>query len=87
MEQKVFLRSFIQSLEIAETDLTITYTIPIDSPNSGEGVTEDAAVLPIIKTGSPGGEPYSATLVSPPALKPVFARTNRLPGQKKRRLR
>ena len=34
--------------------MTITYTIPIDSPNSGEGVTEDAAVLPTIKTGSPG---------------------------------
>ena len=67
MEQKVFLRSFIQSLEVAETDLTITYTIPIDSPNCGDGVTEDAAVLPIIKTGSPGGEPYSATLVSHPA--------------------
>ena len=54
MEQKVFLRSFIQSLEVAEADLTITYTIPIDSPNSGEGVTEDAAVLPTTKTGSPG---------------------------------
>ena len=54
MEQKVFLRSFIQSLEVAEADLTITYTIPIDSPDSGEGVTEDAAVLPTIKTGSPG---------------------------------
>ncbi len=48
----MFLRSFIQSPEVAETDLTITYTIPIDSANSGEGVTEDAAVLPIIKTGS-----------------------------------
>ena len=54
MELKAFLRSFIQSLEVAETDLTITYTIPIDSPNCGEGVTEVAAVLPTIKTGSPG---------------------------------
>ncbi len=68
MEQKAFLRSFIQSLEVAETDLTITYTIPIDTLNSGEGVTEDATVLPTIKTGSPGGEPYSATLFSYPAL-------------------
>ncbi len=68
MEQKVFLPSFIQSLAVAETDLTITYTIPIDSPNCGEGVTEDATVLPIIKSGSPGGEPYSATLVSHPAF-------------------
>ncbi len=63
MEQKAFLRSFIQSLEVAD-DLTITYTIPIDTLNSGEGVTEDATVLPTIKTGSPGGEPYGATLVS-----------------------
>ncbi len=54
MEQKAFLRSFIQSLEVAETDLTITYTIPIDTLNSGEGVTEVAAVLPTMKTGSPG---------------------------------
>ena len=54
IEQKAFLRSFIQSLEVAETDLTITYTIPIGTPNCGEGVTEDAPVLPIIKSGSPG---------------------------------
>ncbi len=49
MEQKAFLRSFIQSLGVAETDLTLTYTIPIGTLNSGEGVTEDATVLPIIQ--------------------------------------
>ena len=54
MEQKAFLRSFIQSLDVAETDLTITYTIPIDTPDNGEGVTENASVPPIIKVGSPG---------------------------------
>ncbi len=66
MEQKAFLRSFIQSLEVAETDLTITYTIPIDTLNSGEGVTEDATVLPTIKTGSPStikGRTFTANLM------------------------
>lgn len=53
MEQRTFLKSFIQSVEVDGIHLTINYTIPlVAGPYKGE-LTEAAAVLPIIQSGSP----------------------------------
>jgi len=50
LEQKAFLKSFVERIEVGESDVTVKYTIPI-LPDSRP--TETVGVLPFIQNGSP----------------------------------
>ena len=46
--------SFVRGVEVGKTDLRPRFTIPIVVPATSGGETEEALVLPIIRSGSPG---------------------------------
>jgi site-specific DNA recombinase len=72
VEQRAFLKSFVRSIVITPSRVTIEYTIPL--PNSGPGgvLTEGLPVLSFIQNGSAG---RTRTYDQPVTSVPVF-----LPG-------
>ena len=48
--QKAFLRSFVEEIEVGESEVTVKYTVPM---LPGESPRETIGVLPIIQIGSP----------------------------------
>ena len=53
IEQRAFLKSFVHSIEVAQSQVTIEYTLPLlDSQNGA--LTEELPVLSSVQTGSPG---------------------------------
>ena len=49
--QKAFLKSFVERIEVGDSDVRVVYTIPMPPDSSP---TEAVAVLPFIQNGSPG---------------------------------
>ena len=50
MEQKAFLKSFVQRIEVGDSDVKVIYTIPM---LPGGPITETLGVLPFVQNGSP----------------------------------
>lgn len=50
VEQKAFLKSFVERIEVGDSEVKVVYTIPMlpDSPS-----TETVGVLPFIHSGPP----------------------------------
>ena len=55
VEEKAFLKSFVERIEVGDTDAKVTYAIPMP-PNNLE--TETIGVLPFIENGSAYGICY-----------------------------
>ena len=54
VEQRAFLKSFVRSIVVAKSQITIEYTIPLPDTPPGGALTEGLAVLSFIQNGSAG---------------------------------
>lgn len=50
VEQKAFLKSFVERIEVDDSEMKVIYTIPIPPDNPP---TETVGVLPIVHNGPP----------------------------------
>jgi len=50
IEQKAFLKSFVEQIEVDDSEVKVIYTIPLPPDNPS---TETVRVLPFIHNGSP----------------------------------